>query len=362
MDKIKIGMIGTGNMGSEHIRCLKECNDAEIIALADNNSHNLQAAAELSGNSPRCFSDYRELLKMDEIQAVFISTPEWLHREMAVAAFAAGKDVFLEKPMAPTMQEVDEIIAASEQSGKLMQIGLVYRYSRFYRKMRELIVAGELAKVQMMWCKEFRISFPPKPWYHSQEKTGGALVEKDCHHFDLFNWMIDSKPLRVCAFGGRDVLVPGGNYLCRWPGMEPTVIDYGDNVDHAWVIGEYVNKARIQLGLCLFLQPNLCDGSTLEIGAIGTNGRMMVSDVGKGEISIYGGDYPDTVHYQMKDRTADRVLSHYGGMEQHEEFLQCIKERKQPFASGAIGKNSLLMAFAAEKSIQEGRIVYCEEI
>jgi predicted dehydrogenase len=364
-DPVRVGLIGIGGMGSEHLRCLLLLRElAQVVAVADVDPAARERAMAKVGPGLSAYGDYRALLGRDDIEAVFISVPEYAHKEVALAAFSAGKDVFLEKPMATNLRDTDEIILAAEQSGRLLQIGLVYRYSRFFRGMKELLkVRGEIPRILMMWCKEHRVSFPPKRWYHFQETTGGAIVEKDCHHFDIFNWMMECRAKRVCAFGGRSVLVPGGDYLSRWPGLEPQLIDYGDNVDHAEIILEYENGSLAHLSLCLCLRPTDHSlGFPLEIGAIGYNGRTMLSDVSQGWIKFKGGHTALEETHDMRDRSDAEANAHAGGMQEHVEFLRCVRTRERPYADGIVGRESMLPAFAAEKSIKEGRIVHIEEI
>ncbi|MHB0876027.1 MAG: Gfo/Idh/MocA family protein [Anaerolineae bacterium] len=366
MDRLGIGLIGVGGMGTEHLRCLLRLEEANVVAVADLDAAKLDRASGMTEGKAALYRDYHDLLARDDVGAVFISVPEFWHKEVALASFAAGKDVFLEKPMSTNLRDVDEIIIASEQAQKLMQIGLVYRYSSFYRGMKRMLTGADgISRILMMWCKEHRLSFPPTPWYHSQEKTGGAINEKDCHHFDLFNWMIERRAKRVCAFGARSVLVPGGDYLAEWPGMEPVVIDYGDNVDHAEIILDYGDGITAHLSLNLALQPaDLSLGFPLEIGAIGFNGRVMMSDVVSGEISFQGGRgrTAEKETHNLSDEADAQALSHAGGMQEHVEFLDCLRSRRRPYADGIVGRESMLPAFAAEKSIREGRIIEIDEI
>jgi len=364
MEKQRIGLIGVGGMGSEHLRCLLLLDGAEIVAVTDKDPEAVERAVVRTEGRAVGYAEYGDLLRRDDVDAVFVSVPEFWHKEVALACFAAGKDVFLEKPVATTLRDTDEIIVASEQAGRLLQVGLVYRYASFFRGMKRLLAAeGQMPRILMMWCKEHRLSFPPTPWYHSQEMTGGATVEKDCHHFDIFNWMLERRAVRVCAFGARSVLVPGSDYLCEWPGMPPRVIDYGDNVDHAEIIIDYGDGITAHLSLNLALRPaDLSLGFPLEIGAIGHNGRLMLSDVAAGTIRFWGGRTAQEEAHDMRDESDAKALAHAGGMQEHVEFLECLRTRRRPYADGLVGRESVLPAFAAERSIKEGRIVFTDEL
>ncbi len=365
-ERIGIGIIGLGAQGNVHLRALLACPDAEVAALCDSDAEALRLADFSAGQGdaqPRIFADYAELLRDADVQAVVIAVPDDLHREVAVAAFRAGKDVLLEKLIAHTVEDIDAILAAAEETGGLLQLGLVYRYSRHYRRMAAIAASGEIGQPQMVWCQEFRRPFPDTAWYHSQARTGGALNEKDCHHFDLFNWFLGSRASRVCAFGSRAVLRPGGGYLERRErDGSPRYLEYGDSVDHAAVVIEFENGAIGQLNLCLFLSPSDWSHERYEVGLIGRNGRMVRSDLSRGLLSVSGGQDSN----EREEITVQEVSvlrhAHPGAMVQVQEFLRCVRTREPPFASGQVAREASLIAFAAERSVQEGRVVEVAEI
>ncbi len=290
---------------------------------------------------------------MDELSAVLVTTPNWTHKEIVIKAFEAGNNVFCEKPLATTLKDCDEMIAAGEKAGKLLQVGLVYRYSNFFRKMKEIIARGDIGDLQMMWCKEFRVPFSA-PWKFKQTPSGGAIVEKNCHHFDIFNWMIEAKAVRVSAFGGQNVIKKGKEFESLVISGERMVIEDSEIVDNAWIIAEYENGARVSLGLCFF-SPY---GNDLEIGAIGNHGKLE-SLVNARKVTVWGYDKPDRIDYEVAE---ERGFGHYGGFRQHVEFLECVKTGKPTFADGSVGKESIVIALAAEKAIKEKRMVSVDEL
>jgi predicted dehydrogenase len=365
-ETVGLGLIGLGGQGGEHLRVLLALGQAKVVALCDVDEGALaraEAAARHCGHEPLTDPDYRRLIEHPDVEAIYISVPDDLHQEVAVAALEAGKDVFLEKPIAHTMQAAEAILAAAGRNECILQTGLVYRYAMLYRRMAELARDGQVGRPLMAWCKEFRQPFPDSPWYHSQERTGGALNEKDCHHFDLFNWILGSRPKRVFAFGSRVVLVPGGGYqIGRHPDGTPRYLEYGDNVDNASVIVEYEGGAIGQLNLCLFLAP--CDWSHhyYELGFISSSGKVVTSDPARGLLTVTGGqDRNRREEIEVREPEGPWTF-HPGGVLQHVEFLECVRERREPFASGRVGREASLVAFAAERSIREGRAVDIVEV
>jgi predicted dehydrogenase len=363
---IGIGLIGLGGQGGEHLRVLLALEQAKIVALCDVDEAALAragAAARQRGHEPLICGDYRVLLEAPGVDAVYITVPDDLHEQVAVAALEAGKDVLLEKPIAHTPQAANAILAAAEKNKRVLQLGLVYRYAMLYRRMAELAASGEIGRPVMAWCQEFRQPFPDTSWYHSQERTGGTLNEKDCHHFDLFNWILGSRPRRVFASGSRTVLAPGGGYIIgRESDGTPRYLEYGDNVDHASVVVEYESGAMAQLNLCLFLTPPDWSHHFYEVGFIGSSGRVVTSDTKRGVLAVTGGQEGNRREEIEVQESEGPWTFHPGGVLQHVEFLDCVRDRKEPFAGGRVGWEASRLAFAAERSIHEGRIVDITEL
>ncbi|CAM4196433.1 Gfo/Idh/MocA family oxidoreductase [Paenibacillus macerans] len=364
MGKIRMGFIGVGDMGSHHALGFDQLDDCEVLYICDMNEGNVaRALKELHNSKPVICSDYRELLDKEDLDAVVISVPNYMHRPIAVAFLEAGKHVFLEKPVAHTLEDCDAIIAAAEKHQRILQIGLVYRYSNVYRRLAHEVGMGRLGEVKMMWCKEFRDSFPPADWFYDKTKSGGSIVEKDCHHFDIFNWMIGANPVRVFASGGQHMIKQGQpnlitNSYSHYPAKN---IDNPTVVDHAFITIDYDNGSKANLGLCLYLKPMNLMGDGLEIGLIGSNGAQMVVKNDK-TIDIAGGENSTRDHLDI-DVISDSITGgHTGGQAQRIDFLNCIRSNRQPFASAEVGRNALLIALAAEKSITEERYVYLKEL
>lgn len=352
-------------MGAGHATGFDRIEECEIVWIADPSESNLnRVLPEIRNNRPGIVSDYRELLdKMDTYDAVVLSVPNYMHHETALPFIRSGKHVFLEKPVAPKLSECDDIIRESEAAGIILQIGLTYRYSNVYRRLRSELEAGALGEVTMMWCKEFRDPFPPVDWFYDEAKSGGALVEKDCHHFDIFNWMIGSRPRRVFASGGQHVIKDGEpNVITNsYTHYAPRTITSTTIVDHAWVTVEYENGSKANLGLCMYLKPRNLMDEGLEIGLLGSNGGQMIVKKDK-TVDLFGPADTTRVHLDI-DTDSDSVGGgHTGSQRQRLEFLRSVRTGEQPFAGGLVGRDALLVALAAEKSIKEERYVYISEL
>lgn len=363
MEPVRIGIIGVGDMGGYHTLGFAEINQARIVAIADINERRMEELLAEIADYPTPiarYTDYRHLLQRDDIEAVVVAVPQYLHREVTLAALEAGKDVLLEKPMAPTVQEADEIIAAHRETDRILQIGLVYRYAGLFRKMAEMCRAGDYGQTTFMWCKEFRENFPPRAWFYDQKLSGGAIMDKCVHYFDLFNWMIGARAHRVFAMGGQHVIRYGVPHWveCTYSFWEPAEISTSTIVDHAWVIVEYENGARAMQGLCMYLKPPY---PGLEVGAITHQGYQILARDDQ-TLTLWGG--PPAVHGREIEYEEPEApwVGHIGAHRSRLEFLECVRTRRPPACDPQIGRDAMAIAQAAEMSIAEDRVVYLEEL
>lgn len=363
MQPIRLGIVGTGAfVRGSHLPVIASLSGIRVRAICDTDERALAGAKVLTGPEAQSFTDYRELVAMPELDAVLVATPTNLHIEIAAAAFGHGKHVFCEKPLAPRPEDVRAGLEAWRTSGRLLQVGYVYRYAPIFRRMRARIGRGDLGTARMMWAHEFRAAFYT-PWRYDARISGGTLVEKCCHHFDLFHWMLGAPTARVIGLGGQAAIRPGAEVetiigtMLRVP--ETSLLD------HAWVLTEHANGAQASLGLCLFAPHGPygrsdADLESLDVGVIGDAGKL-VAYVRRNELHFWprsGG----TARIERLEPAAGAQGWHAGGREQWEEFVACVQSGTPSACDGVLGAQGLLPAFAAQRAIQEGRMVPMEEI
>ena len=239
--KVRMGFIGVGAMGYSHLQLFhQECRgQAEAVALCARNPERIQRALEVAPDMA-LHKKESDLIQSD-LDAVVISSPNFTHVPLALEALKAGKHVFLEKPVGITTTECRKLLRATQKSNRVLMIGHELRYSAYFAKIKHLIDRGAVGTPHMTWCKEFRGPFQPKSrdWIQDRRKSGGCLVDKNCHHFDLMNWWLDARPKHVSAFGSNAVnrVIPGPNQVH----------------DHATASWEYANGAKGTLHLSLFV-------------------------------------------------------------------------------------------------------------
>jgi predicted dehydrogenase len=346
MEQIRYGIVGARSTGivSEHQRAILNVPGIYLAALCNRDPKELAEAAELVPHPVERYASAEDMFAKASLDAVIIATPNYNHRDLTLKAFAAGLHVLCEKPLATTLEECDEIIAAGKQANRLLQVGLHRRYRTIYTRLAGLIEQGELGRPVMMWSQEFRGDwsqrFADDPeqgrinWRYSQRLSGGTLVEKTCHDFDVFNWFGGGLPTRVSASGGLSI----------YEGRE--------TLDHAIVNLEYPSGLKANLQLSLFV-PHGFHGRYA--GLVGERGSVKILE-GSDEMFQYFRDRSDAVHYQegpLQGRQGHGI----GVYAQNAAFADCIRRGIEPFATGEVGKASVAVALAAEQSIQTGKEV-----
>ena len=197
---MKIGIIGAGAISTSHIESYQKCG-ATVLAIADRSEENARLRAEKYGIE-RIYTDTSALLADPDIEAVSVATPVSSHRELTLAALAAGKHVLCEKPPAMSADEVREMIAARDASGKHLQFGLVCRFKSRIAVMRRAFCEGRLGKLLFGEAGRLARTANPGGWFSDRRFTkGGALFDAAIHEIDELFYMIGYPRLRsVRAF------------------------------------------------------------------------------------------------------------------------------------------------------------------
>ncbi len=187
--KLKVGIIGMGTIGCVHADAFKAIESADITAVCDNNKERLAREGAKFGVKTQ-FSDYRDLLNAD-VQAVVVGVGNKLHCEVAVAALKAGKHVLLEKPMAMNAAEGEKIAAVSEETGKVLQVGMVRRQDPAAQVVRDYVKRGEFGEIYHIRAVLIRQRGIPGlgSWFTTKSESGGGpIIDIGVHWFDLAMW------------------------------------------------------------------------------------------------------------------------------------------------------------------------------
>lgn len=205
---LNIGVIGAGGRGQLAYLAHDPENGVRLVAGADIDSEALAAFQEKFGSETLVTHDYRDVLAREDIGAVFVASPDFLHEEHAVAALEAGKAVYLEKPMAITVEGCDRILKTAASVGGKLYLGHNMRHFSVVRKMKDLIDSGAIGEVKAGWCRHFVCYGGDayfKDWHADRSKSTGLLLQKGAHDIDILHWLCGGYSQRVTAMGGLTV-------------------------------------------------------------------------------------------------------------------------------------------------------------
>jgi len=192
MEKIKVGIIGLGTIAQlVHLPNLAKFNNAVVSAVAEINKNRLNTIADKFNIKER-YSSHTELLAKSDVQTVIISTPTSSHKEVAIAALKAGKDVLVEKPLARTYQETKQIVDAAKKYKKKLMVGMNLRYRPDSMILKSLLNAGEIGEPFYVKCGWLRKQSSSEKWFTKKEESGGGvIIDLSILLLDLSLWLLN---------------------------------------------------------------------------------------------------------------------------------------------------------------------------
>ena len=355
-DDVRYGVIGTGMMGVEHIENLAAIAGTVVTALCDPHPPSIEnalAACPDDAPPPRVFSDHRDLLDAGVCDVTVIATPNHLHVTPLLDSMAAGLHVLVEKPLATTVADCRTLVEAARDHAGVVWVGLEYRYMPPVARLIDEVRAGAIGTLRMLSIREHRFPFLHKvgDWNRFTANTGGTLVEKCCHHFDLMNLIVGERPVRVMASGGQDV-----NHLDEvYDGRR------SDILDNAFVIVEYGGGVRTMLDLSMFAEASRNSEELVAVGDAGKVEALIPDDIVR--IGRRGTHWHDVEeHHVVDDRIAHTGLHHGSSYLEHVGLLDAIRTGHEPDVSLEDGMLAVAIGAAAHRSIDDGRPVEVAEL
>jgi predicted dehydrogenase len=383
--KINIGWIGAGTRGYHCIQVMAEANKdkVQVLSVCDTYQGNLNRGKDriqtIWGNTPKTHVDYREVLADRNIDAVFIMTPEHLHYPMMMAALKAGKHVYVEKPLAHTIEEGAELVAAARKAGKIVQVGTQNRSSALYQRARQMVqdgMIGDCHYVRAFWYRNspetnpaWRYSIPadttpentdwdrflgdaPKrpfdkrryfQWRLYWDYSGGISTDLLVHQTDITNFVMGKTvPLTCMASGG----------IYRW--TDPS--DDRDVPDTLSAIYEYPDKFHLNYS-CYFGNDHYGYGEQF----LGNEGTIEV--ISRQDLHFY----PQLLRGQASEKVKARREIHQNGMKDFGEpdglrrhitnFIEAIRGNEKPVAPVEAGHQAAISGHMATQSFKSGKKV-----
>ena len=385
-DRVNVGWIGVGTRGSAGLGWLHQAapNDAQISAICDTYDGYISRAKDIMktvwGTTPTAYKDYRDLLADKSIDAVFIMTPEHLHHDMAIAALKAGKHVYVEKPLAHTIEEGFDIIKVWEQSGKVVQVGTQNRSSSLYKKAKELVQQGMIGDIHYVRAFWYRNSLPNDPawryvipaeatpqntdfkrflgnaqprdwsperyfqWRLYWDYSGGISTDLLVHQTDIVNFMLNKTTPKSC-------MASGGIY--RWH-------DDRDTPDTFSAIYEYGDNFQINYS-CYFGNDHYGFGEQL----CGNEGTIEV--LNRQDLyftpETYKGKAPDSIKNRAPIHLNGRAdFNEADGANNHfRNFIMSIQGKEKPIAPPPVGQQAAISGHMATLSFKNNKKILWDD-
>jgi predicted dehydrogenase len=384
-NKVNIGWIGVGTRGNAGIDWLHSAspNDVNLVAVCDTFDGYIARAKDrvktIWGNMPDTYKDYRQLLANKSIDAVYIMTPEHLHHDMAIAALKAGKHVYVEKPLAHTIEEGWDIIDAWKKSGKVCQVGTQNRSSSLYKQAKEWVqkgMIGDCHYVRAFWYRNsaadnpaWRYKIPPdaneqnsdwakflgpapkRPfdlqryyqWRLYWDYSGGISTDLLVHQTDITNFVMGKTlPYSCMASGG----------ITRWTDAN----DDREVPDTLSAIYDYADKFHINYS-CYFGNDQYGYGEQF----CGNEGTIEV--LNRQDLHYY----PQLLKGAAPDRVKARKEVHLNGPKEFGEpdglvshiknFIESVRGNEKPVAPVEAGQQAAISGHMATLSLKSGKKV-----
>lgn len=200
MEKLRIGVIGCGAIGREHIKRLAhKLQGSEVVAVMDVFEDGAKKAAALAGEGCKVYTDVPSIVNDAEVDALVVTTPGFAHKEAVMAAVKAGKPVFCEKPLCTTAADSKEVVDAEIAGGKkLVQVGFMRRYDRGYNQVKELLDSGDFGKPLVLKCTHRAISVD------NSYSTEMAVTDTAIHEIDCLHWLLNDDWAKVQVIMGAN--------------------------------------------------------------------------------------------------------------------------------------------------------------
>jgi predicted dehydrogenase len=336
---VKVGLIGSGFVADIHAAAFRLVPDAEVVAVASPSPGKAEHFAKERG-IPRAFTDYRELLALEEIGLVVLALPNHLHAQACLDAAAAGKHVVCEKPLCRTLAEADRMIEACRRAGVLLMYAEELCFAPKYVRAKQLVDEGALGRVFLVKQSEEHFG-PHMPWFWDVDKSGGGvLLDMGCHSVEFARWVF-GKP-RVKSVQAHLGLHVHGDRT-RGEDHSLCIVEYETGqvglAENSWAKQGGVDDRCEIYGSGGFTRADLLRGSAL----------LTYSEPG------YGYAVEKAATTRGYTFTMFEEVWNYGFPQELTHFVRCVQGRETPVETGEDGREVLKILCAAYESAGTGR-------
>jgi predicted dehydrogenase len=354
MDKLRVGFIGTGRISDLHAIEYLQNERTELVAVSDLDAGIARSRAAAWGvPEKRVFTDYNDLLALKDLDLVEILLPHHLHYQATLDAAAAGKHISLQKPMALSVAEADEMIAAARKAGVIFKVFENFIFYPPVVRAKALIDAGEIGEPLSIRIKS-NAAFSPNAWpvplaawaWRFDPKTcgGGPLVFDDGHHKFSLGWFFTGMAEEVHAWIGKTAIIPGDSTFCT---DSPAIISWKFPNNRVGSL-EVVHTPEMVVDSIYYSQDD-------RIEITGTRGVIWVTR-GHGKMM----DIPPVIMYKAQKvfTFSDMEVDwKYSFINSTRHFIEVYFKGEPPSLTGEQGREILRFALAAQESAQNGQSI-----
>lgn len=360
---VKFGIIGSGMIAHEHIRNIHHMPNVMVTAVADPNPTMGNSAGDLAGEQCQKFTNHQDMLAQGDINALLVSSPNHTHFDILQDILPTNLPILVEKPLCTTVDHCHTITQICQTRPAPVWVAMEYRYMPPVAELISYVHSKKIGDLKTLYIQEHRFPFLPKvgDWNRFNANTGGTLVEKCCHFFDLMRLITQSEPVRVFASGGQDVNHLDESYNGKTP----------DILDNAFVIVDFANGVRGLLELCMF-----AEGSYFQehITCVGDKGKIEALVPGCSRFWAEGKERHAEIIYSPRTpqnpqrkvvQVPDHILAageHHGStffqMEKFCNMVQTGQNKTNVEVTPQDGTIAVKIGTAAEESVKTGMPSY----
>ncbi len=390
-ERVRVGLIGCGGRGLFDAKLMRDVPNVEFVAVCDLYPPHLARASEWAGTSAKAYKDFRRLLEQKDIDAMLVATPDHWHAIPAVLACQAGKDVYVEKPLAHNIQEGRTMVDWAHRHNRVVQMGAQQRSAPHYAEVTRIIQSGELGRVHFVRIWNYTNMFPdgigrapdsdppegvdwemylgPAPYVPFNKNRfigtyrwfwdygGGLVTDFGIHRFDSMHQIMKADaPVSVTASGGRYGLNDGAEtpdvvqVTYEYPGF---ILCYEACMLNAHGAGGRTPGKK-------YYQARGADDRPHGEAYYGTNGTLIADRLGfeiypelrvaSGPGAVGRGEPAEGFRMQRKEVSAEDATALHV-----KDFIECVRSRKKPAASVEIGHRSTIVAHLGNIAYRTGR-------
>lgn len=373
----RLGSIGAGRRG--RLCKLAHCPDrgTELVAICDPRPDIHSEYRQTVRPDIQVYTDYRRLLDEAKVDAVFITTPDFLHEEMAVAALQRGIGVYLEKPMAITVEGCDRILRTAQEHQAKLFVGHNMRFFPVVEKMKQIIDSGRIGQVQAIWCRHF-INYGGdayfKDWHSERQYTTSLLLQKGAHDIDVIHHLAGAHTLQTVGMGKLSVynqihdrrradqrIQEAKSEVSHWPPLAQTQLSPVIDVeDHSMILMHLANGIQASYEQCHYTPD-----SVRNYTVIGTEGRMEnFGDYSSGEheasIRLWTRRVMGYLEHGTESVSIPPLEGSHGGSDPRivQAFLDYLKTGRHDGATPMDARQAVAVGYWATQSIRHGSKPY----